>query len=97
MKNKTILELIGYIKTSINILVSIKIEEKIKELKNQLFEFSQNQNSPWEYEALLIKEEAAIRDHISYEHQLKIEYDKLNEKIWEIEYEKNKIIEENVM
>ena len=35
------------------------------------------------------KEEAAIRQHISYEHQIKLEYEKLLEKIEVLDLENN--------
>jgi hypothetical protein len=45
---------------------------------------------------LLQKEEAAIRQHISYEHELKIEYEKLLEKIEVMELEAKLIIYQTV-
>jgi len=40
---------------------------------------------------LMQKEEAAIRQHISYEHEIKIEYEKLLDKIEVLELE-NKLL-----
>lgn len=48
-------------------------------------------NAAEDYEILLQKEEAAIRQHISYEHEMKIEYEKLLEKIEIMELE-NKLL-----
>lgn len=66
-------------------------------MKKQLNQLSESSNSPWEYEALLIKEEAAIREHISYQHQLKLECDKLKNEIFEIELQKKELIKKNVI
>jgi len=40
----------------------------------------------------LQKEEATIRQHISYEHQIKLEYEKLLEKIEAMEIEKKLLL-----
>ncbi len=55
------------------------------------FKTNKNDNAAEDYETLLQKEEAAIRQHISYEHEIKIEYEKLLEKIEIMELE-NKIL-----
>ena len=55
------------------------------------FRTNKNDNAAEDYETLLQKEEAAIRQHISYEHEIKIEYEKLLEKIEIMELE-NKIL-----
>ena len=55
------------------------------------FKANKNDNAAEDYETLLQKEEAAIRQHISYEHEIKIEYEKLLEKIEIMELE-NKIL-----
>ena len=65
-----------YVKNSIDIIVTLKVEEIVEEYKSK-----KNENSSGDFEALLQKEEAAIRQHISYEHQIKIEYEKLLEKL----------------
>ena len=57
---------------------------------------NKNENAAEEYEILLQKEEAAIRQHISYEHELKIEYEKLLEKIEVMELEAKLIIYQTV-
>ena len=68
-----------------DIIVSIKVDAKISEYKNFLKE---DKNAATEYETLLQKLEESIRQHISYEHQFKIEYEKLLNKAEEIEDEK---------
>ena len=55
------------------------------------FKTNKNDNAAEDYETLLQKEEAAIRQHISYEHEIKIEYEKLKKKIEIMELE-NKIL-----
>ena len=93
----SLLKLIDFIKLSMERLVSTKIEEELKVLKKGLNDLSENQNICWKYEELLIKEEASIREHISYNQQLKIEIDKLNEIIFEKQLENKKIKEINVI
>ena len=58
---------------------------KISEYKNYL---NEDKNAATEYETLLQKLEESIRQHISYEHQFKIEYEKLLNKAEEIDLEK---------
>ena len=60
------------------------------------YKSNKNENAAEEYEILLQKEEAAIRQHISYEHELKIEYEKLLEKIEVMELEAKLIIYQTV-
>jgi hypothetical protein len=55
------------------------------------YKSKKNENAANDYETLLQKEEAAIRQHISYEHQIKIEYEKIMEKIEILELE-NKLL-----
>ena len=55
------------------------------------YKSKKNENAANDYETLLQKEEAAIRQHISYEHQIKIEYEKIIEKIEILELE-NKLL-----
>ena len=63
-------------KNSIDIIVTLKVEEMAEEYKSK-----RNENAASDYETLLQKEESAIRQHISYEHQIKIEYEKMLEKM----------------
>jgi len=55
------------------------------------YKSKKNENTPSDFETLLQKEEAAIRQHISYEHQIKIEYEKIMEKMEILELE-NKLL-----
>lgn len=55
------------------------------------YKSKKNENAAEDYETLLQKEEATIRQHISYEHEMKIEYEKLVEKIEIMELE-NKLL-----
>ena len=57
---------------------------------------NEDNNSATEYETLLQKLEASIRQHISYEHQFKIEYEKLLNKAEEIDSEKKILIKQIV-
>ena len=66
--------------------MQFKTEDLIDDYKS-----NKNENAASDYESLLQKEESAIRQHISYEHQIKIEYEKLIEKIEIIELE-NKLL-----
>lgn len=77
------LDLINYIKNTINIISTLKEEEK-KSKKEK----DNNENISEDYESLLIKEEAAIRQHIALENKLKLEYEIMSEKINSLEMEK---------
>ncbi len=85
-------ELVNNIKSSIDIIVSIKLEE---ELQKYLPE-KDNPNSATKYETLLQKEEEALRQHISVEHQLKIQCEKFAEKLDVLEGQKIMLINEIV-
>ena len=78
------LDLINYIRKSLQIIIKIKAEEEldkyIEENENKL-----NENAAEDYETLLRKEEAEIRSHISIEHQFKIHLDNFADKICELE------------
>ena len=91
--NLPLTDIIEYIKSTIDVIASIKFDEKINEYKNYL---NEDKNTASEYETLLQKLEATIRQHISYEHQFKIEYEKLLSKAEEIENEKNMLIKQIV-
>ena len=84
--NISLLDIVNYVKNSIDVIVTFKVEDLIDDYKS-----NKNQNSASDYETLLQKEEAAIRQHISYEHQIKIEYEKVLEKIEVLELE-NKLL-----
>ena len=78
-------------KNSIDVIVSLKVEETIDEYKSK-----KNENAASDYETLLQKEESAIRQHISYEHQIKLEYEKLLEKIEVMDLE-NKLLQYQIV
>ena len=86
LQNISLLDIVNYVKNSIDVIVSFKVEDIVEEFKT-----NKNDNAAEDYETLLQKEEAAIRQHISYEHEIKIEYEKLLEKIEIMELE-NKIL-----
>ena len=77
----TILDLIEYIKSSIDIIIDMEIKEKNKEIKIK------NNNYDEDYESLLRREEAWIRKHIGIENQLRIDYNNLFDKYKECEKE----------
>lgn len=87
LKDISLLDIVRYIKNSIDVIVTLKIEEKQNEYKSK-----KNENAATDYETLLQKEEAAIRQHISYEHQIKIEYEKLLEKLEVMDLENNLLL-----
>ena len=91
--NLPLTDIIEYIKSTLDIIVSIKVDAKINEYKNYL---NEDKNAATEYEILLQKLEESIRQHISYEHQFKIEYEKLLNKAEEIDLEK-KMLEKQIV
>ena len=78
------LELIKYIKDSIDTVVLLLAEKKINEITNQI----SKEHIQQDYEAMLIKYEQDIRGHIKVEHQLKLYSDSLQNNIDELEKEK---------
>ena len=80
----TELELIKYIKDSIDTVILTLAEKKINEFNNQI----SNEHIQQDYEAMLIKYEQDIRGHIKVEHQLKLYSDSLQNNIDELEREK---------
>ena len=93
IKNLPLTDIIEYIKSTLDIIVSIKVDAKISEYKNYL---NEDKNAATEYETLLQKLEESIRQHISYEHQFKIEYEKLLNKAEEIDLEKKMLTKQIV-
>ena len=85
--NLSILDIIEYIKSTIDIIISIKVESKINDYK-----IKEDNNAAKDYETLLQKLESSIRQHIAYEHQLKIEYEKSLIKSEEKEIENNELL-----
>lgn len=80
LNNSNILELIAYIKSSIDTIVSIKVDEELTKYKS-----NDNENTAQNYETLLRKEEASIRQHIATEQQLKLHLEKMSEKLEQYE------------
>ncbi len=79
--------IIEYIKTSIDILVDMKVKKQIETFFSNYN--MKNENSNVEaYEELLRKSESDIRNHIKIEHQMKIYSDNLKSKIEELEKSK---------
>lgn len=79
-----------------NILVDLKLQEKLENQKDILMSFQDNihVNQDELYEKQLIKLEADIRNHIKIEQQLKLHIDSLQDKI-EVLERKNRKIEKN--
>ena len=92
LKNKSMKELIDNIKSFIDIIVSIKLENELQKYIPE----KDNPNSAQKFETLLQKEEEALRQHISVEHQLKIQCEKYAEKVDLLENQKTLLIEEFV-
>ena len=65
-----------------DIIVSLKVDKELQKYEKD------NSNAAKDYETLLQKEEKEIRQHISNEHQLKIQCSKFAEKLDFIEKEK---------
>ena len=77
-------DLVDYIKNSLDIIISIKLNEELEKYKF-------NNDSPGavaDYEKLLQNLEQDIRGHISLEHQLKIQCEKYAEQLDLLEDEK---------
>ena len=87
-----LLEIIKYIKDSFDIIVSIKLDNVIKKQNDH----SKIENTMEDYENLLRKEEATIRQHISIEQQMKLHLEKLLEKLEKSENERENIIKKIV-
>ena len=80
------MDIIYLIRDTIDAIISIKVKDKIQQLMISKDEFK---NYRREYEELLRQEEAEIRRHICTQHQLKIQIEKMQEKIELLEKEKN--------
>ena len=82
--SKDEIELIKYIKDSLDTVILTLAEKKINEYNSQI----SNDHIQTDYEAMLIKYEQDIRGHIKVEHQLKLYSDSLQNNIDELEKEK---------
>jgi hypothetical protein len=106
LSSLTEINIIKYIKDSIDAIVQHMAEKKINDYNSQFT----NENIQQDYEAMLVKYEKDIRGHIKTEHQLKLYADSLQNNIEDLEkgktdqttnnnyreiiYEKNNIINE---
>ena len=88
LNNKKILDIIYLIRDTINAIISKKVEEKVEHIIKSNNEMG---NSFEIYEELLRQLEAEIRKHISTEHQLKIQIEKIQEN-----FEKTQIVRLNI-
>ena len=81
------LDIINYIRESIRIIIQIKAQEEVEKYKaeHEANQSKENEKYAEDYETLLRREEAEIRQHISIEHQFRIQFDNLLEKIDELE------------
>ena len=79
------LDIIYLIRDTIDAIISIKVKDQIQQL---IISKDESKNSSKEYEELLRQEEAEIRKHISTQHQLKLQIEKMQEKIDYLEKEK---------
>ena len=84
LSSMTELELIDYIKESIDAVILTLAEKKINDYNNQIT----CENIQQDYEAMLVKYEQDIRGHIKVEHQLKLYSDSLQSNLEELEKEK---------
>ena len=84
--------MVDNIKSSIDIIVAIKLEDEIQKYIPE----KDNPNSAKNFETLLQKGEEALRQHISIEHQLKIQCEKFAEKLDILENQKIMLINEIV-
>ena len=77
-----------------HIIIKIKAKEDIDQYIEE--NEKEDENAAEDYEILLRKEEAEIRQHISIEHQLKIQCEKFAEKLDDLEQQKIRLIDEIV-
>lgn len=87
LSSKNELNLIKYIKDSIDAIILNLAEKKINEYNNKYT----GQNIQEDYESMLIKYEKDIRGHIKTEHQLKLYADSLQSNIEDLEKEKKEL------
>ena len=80
------MDIIYLIRDTIDAIISIKVKYKVQQLIKSKKEMKNTQE---QYEELLRQEETEIRKHIAIEHQLKLQIEKLQEKIENLEKEQN--------
>ena len=83
IEEKSLKELIDYLKNSIDIIVSINVNKELEKYYND-----SELNSAREYELLLQKEEQVNREHIAIEHQFRIQCEKYAHELDSAEEEK---------
>ena len=88
--NIPILNIINYIKDTIDIISTLKVDEILSKYKK-----GKSVNTPEDFEGLLRKEEASLRQHIALENKLKLDYETLHEKINSLEAE-NSILKKQI-
>ena len=97
LKKLPILDIINYIKTSLLIVIKIKLKEELEKQKDEKIQKKISEEIAAEdYETLLRKEEAEIRQHISIEHQFKLHSEYLEQRITELE-DNNFILEKKIV
>ena len=83
LMKKPLKDLVEYIKNSIDIIISIKLNEEL-----EIINKNNKLNSAREYEILLQKEEQNNREHIGIEHQFRIQCEKYAQELDTLEKEK---------
>ena len=83
LMKKPLKDLVEYIKNSIDIIISIKLNEEL-----DIINKNNKLNSAREYEILLQKEEQNNREHIGIEHQFRIQCEKYAQELDTLEEEK---------
>ena len=83
IEEKSLKELIDYLKNSIDVIVSINVNKELEKYYND-----SELNSAREYELLLQKEEQVNREHIAIEHQFRIQCEKYAHELDSAEEEK---------
>ena len=97
LKKLPILDIINYIKTSLLIIINIKLKEELEKQKDEKIQKKISEEIAAEdYETLLRKEEAEIRQHISIEHKFKLHSEYLEQRITELE-DNNFILEKKIV
>ena len=97
LKKLPILDIINYIKSSLLIIIDIKLKEELEKQKDEKIQKKISEEIAAEdYETLLRKEEAEIRQHISIEHQFKLHSEYLEQRITELE-DNNFILEKKIV
>lgn len=86
IKTKSLKDLIEYVKSSIDVIITLKTNEKFQNCNNIQY------NPAIEYELLLQKEEQNNREHISIEHQFKIQCEKYAQELDNLEDEKSVLL-----